>query len=282
MEKVAIITDVHGVFEPLEAVLKDIKNNGITTIYSLGDNIGVGPNPSEILDLLNKYHVISIAGNSEEYCNLGIEPFRDYFTKNKEKSQEITYNKLSHKQKNELKLYPHSIDLVVGAKKIALCHFINDVRCDFMEHSTWSYQDNLKYTGSGYEQFLYTNSKAQFKEKEKVVKRYAGSSYIKGYLSSIKDPLFNGKPITYYDAIIQGHVHFKLYEHFDKTSIYTIQSLIAPLKELDKANYVTLEQDGGNYKIEEKTVVYDREKMEKSINENTCDRELIKRFVRIS
>ena len=45
--KIAIFTDAHALLEPTEAALEDMQRRGITEIYSLGDNIGVGPNPSE-------------------------------------------------------------------------------------------------------------------------------------------------------------------------------------------------------------------------------------------
>ena len=59
--EIAIFTDAHGLLEPTQAALEDIASRGITEIYSLGDNIGVGPNPSEVLDLLIQYNVQSIA-----------------------------------------------------------------------------------------------------------------------------------------------------------------------------------------------------------------------------
>ncbi len=46
----AIISDIHGNLEALEAVLADIKQQGITEIYCLGDIIGYGPNPRECID----------------------------------------------------------------------------------------------------------------------------------------------------------------------------------------------------------------------------------------
>ena len=53
--QIAIFTDIHGLLYPTIAILQDIKRRGIKEIYSLGDNIGVGPNPSEVLDLLGEY-----------------------------------------------------------------------------------------------------------------------------------------------------------------------------------------------------------------------------------
>ena len=46
----ALISDIHGNLEALEAVLADIKKKGITEIFCLGDIIGYGPNPRECID----------------------------------------------------------------------------------------------------------------------------------------------------------------------------------------------------------------------------------------
>ena len=46
----ALISDIHGNLEALEAVLADINKKGITEIYCLGDIIGYGPNPRECID----------------------------------------------------------------------------------------------------------------------------------------------------------------------------------------------------------------------------------------
>ena len=62
--KIGIITDLHGLYEPLIAALDSMKKRGITEIYSLGDNIGDGPNPKEAMLLLKEYGVISVLGNA--------------------------------------------------------------------------------------------------------------------------------------------------------------------------------------------------------------------------
>ena len=47
--KTALISDLHSNVEALEGVLKDIKDQGIDDIVCLGDMIGYGPNPREML-----------------------------------------------------------------------------------------------------------------------------------------------------------------------------------------------------------------------------------------
>lgn len=48
--KRALISDIHSNIESLEAVLADIRGQGITEVYCLGDLVGYGPNPREVID----------------------------------------------------------------------------------------------------------------------------------------------------------------------------------------------------------------------------------------
>jgi predicted phosphodiesterase len=48
--KLAIVSDIHANLEALEAVLEDIRQQGIGEIYCLGDIVGYGPNPRECLE----------------------------------------------------------------------------------------------------------------------------------------------------------------------------------------------------------------------------------------
>jgi predicted phosphodiesterase len=50
--RTAIISDIHGNLEALEAVLNDIASQGCQRIVCLGDVIGYGPNPCECLDVV--------------------------------------------------------------------------------------------------------------------------------------------------------------------------------------------------------------------------------------
>ncbi len=61
----AIISDIHGNLEALEAVLKDIKSQGIDEIYCLGDIIGYGPNPRECVDRVMSTRVC-LLGNHDQ------------------------------------------------------------------------------------------------------------------------------------------------------------------------------------------------------------------------
>jgi predicted phosphodiesterase len=64
--KRALISDIHGNLEALEAVLKDINDVSVDEIYCLGDIIGYGPNPCECLDLVMQHCKATILGNHDQ------------------------------------------------------------------------------------------------------------------------------------------------------------------------------------------------------------------------
>lgn len=71
----AIISDIHGNLEALEAVLADIDQQGIQQIYCLGDIIGYGPNPRECIDLVMRRCEITILGNHDQAALFDPEGF---------------------------------------------------------------------------------------------------------------------------------------------------------------------------------------------------------------
>jgi predicted phosphodiesterase len=63
--KRALISDIHSNIESLEAVLADIRDQGITEIYCLGDLVGYGPNPREVIDEIMRCPVC-LLGNHDQ------------------------------------------------------------------------------------------------------------------------------------------------------------------------------------------------------------------------
>jgi len=63
--KRAIVSDIHGNLEALEAVLADIAKESVDSIYCLGDIVGYGPNPRECIDRVISFDQ-SILGNHDQ------------------------------------------------------------------------------------------------------------------------------------------------------------------------------------------------------------------------
>ncbi len=61
----AVLSDIHGNLEALKKVLADVDASGIDEILTLGDNIGYGPDPEAVVELLASRKVSSCLGNHE-------------------------------------------------------------------------------------------------------------------------------------------------------------------------------------------------------------------------
>ena len=279
--KIAIFTDAHSLLEPVVAVLEDARSKGITEIYSLGDDVGYGPNPREVMDTMEAYGVVSLSGNAEEYSILGLEPFSSYMTGERVAEQVWVESKLTDEHIDHLRLYPRSMDLLVGGKKIALCHFANDVRIYFSDHSNWSFQRAMQAGQNPTEQFYDTNAPREIQ----MIDRRAeipGAQY-DGYRSVQREPLFGGKSVADYDEVIQGHVHFG-YVHSNKgTTFRTLRAVgmgYGPNEPKDMAYYIVLHERTDGYDVEEVYVLYDRKAMiEHIINSDMPTKAKIQKFV---
>jgi predicted phosphodiesterase len=63
--KVAVLADIHGNLEALEAVNVDIMQRGVDRVVCLGDNIGYGPDPEEVVRRMRLLGYVSVLGNHE-------------------------------------------------------------------------------------------------------------------------------------------------------------------------------------------------------------------------
>lgn len=308
--RVAIFTDVHALLEPLEALLKDIEKRGITEIYSLGDNIGLGPNPREVYSLLEDYQIKCIAGNYEDHITLGVKPFSYYMNEAREENIKWLKNELTKIQKERISSFPHFMELELGGKKVALVHFANDVRFDFYEHSALYYPKKVATTNDAYKQFLYTNSKKElngiaekigypkelgrnrkkaFQDLRKwaLERKKAFSPETLGYVSYLEDPLFYSdkklRKACDYDAVIGGHVHFKIVEKTSKTLYYSTRAVAMGYKDMeeDLAHYIILQEQENGFTLEEVYVPYDKEKMAQRILSLKIPNDTIRRYTNI-
>ncbi|MCY6960489.1 metallophosphoesterase family protein [Clostridium brassicae] len=61
--RIAVISDIHGNIKALEAVLEDIKKREADTIVCLGDLVGYGPFPNEVVKRIKEEDILNIIGN---------------------------------------------------------------------------------------------------------------------------------------------------------------------------------------------------------------------------
>ena len=63
--RLAIISDIHGNLEAFRQVLEDMDRSAVDDAVCLGDNIGYGPDPEEVVRLLRSRNIPSVMGNHE-------------------------------------------------------------------------------------------------------------------------------------------------------------------------------------------------------------------------
>jgi len=68
--KFAILADIHGNLEALQAVLEDARKQGCTHYACIGDVVGYGANPKECLDIIRSMGMPCVKGNHDEYCSI--------------------------------------------------------------------------------------------------------------------------------------------------------------------------------------------------------------------
>src|SRR5262245_10946111 len=98
--KYAILADIHANLEALEAVLRDMKQEGCTHAACLGDIVGYNASPKECLDILRAMNIPCVKGNHDEYCSSD-RPL-DGFTENASKAVTWTRRQLNDEDKRWL------------------------------------------------------------------------------------------------------------------------------------------------------------------------------------
>lgn len=63
--RIAFISDIHGNFTALQAVLSDIEAQKVDQIVSLGDTVTLGPQPKEVVNKLRELNCALIMGNHD-------------------------------------------------------------------------------------------------------------------------------------------------------------------------------------------------------------------------
>jgi putative phosphoesterase len=71
--RVGFISDIHGNAVALEAVLDDLRKNGIEKTFVLGDLCYRGPEPRRSLDLVRSLNAEVIKGNADEWVVRGVQ-----------------------------------------------------------------------------------------------------------------------------------------------------------------------------------------------------------------
>jgi putative phosphoesterase len=124
---VAIISDIHGNIKALEAVLSDIKKQGLEEIYCAGDLVGYAPFPNEVIDLILRKNILTIMGNYDDGVGFDKPECGCAYIDSKSKelgkqSIEWTKKEVSAENKEFLRSLPTHIDFKLGDFNVKVVH----------------------------------------------------------------------------------------------------------------------------------------------------------------
>lgn len=120
MDRIAIISDIHGNLKALEATLEDIRDRGIERIFCLGDIIAKGKHFNECIKLIRDNCEIVIKGNCDEYFTNEIV----LDDKSEIEVKRIMWNRsnLSEDSISYLKGLPYCFEFYLSGRLVRLFH----------------------------------------------------------------------------------------------------------------------------------------------------------------
>ena len=217
MDRVAILSDVHGNITALKTVMEDIEKRQIHKIYCLGDCVIKCANPDKVIDLLREKCDVIIKGNCDAViCRPGVEYGRFW-----------SRDKIGEERANFIHHCPISYDFYMSGHLIRLFHASPSGLEDIF-NPVYSNSD------SRYFNHIITNPEELFKNTEFLGK-------------STEDPT----P----DVIGYGHLHTPNLFRFGNKTVFNVGSVGIPTEMLNEdendptnrfstmSSYVILEGD---------------------------------------
>lgn len=175
---VAVLSDIHGNIEALEAVWQDMAPLQIGQVVCLGDVVGYGPNPEETLISVRERGVLCCMGNHE----LGIvnATERAWFNSTAQKGLGLTANLLSSESLRYMASLPRYVCLA-GARFVH--GFPPDSVTTYLFHAdedeiaAWFERgEALTFVGHTHELGLVTRDGAEVERRDLVRERFVPQS----------------------------------------------------------------------------------------------------------
>lgn len=122
---IALIGDIHANLPALEAILVHARKHAATAIWNVGDFVGYGPYPDEVVRLMQTEKALSISGNYDLKV-LQIKEKKEKWKKTKRPEKvlafEWAFDHLSKESRRYLQTLPPEQRLTVQGKRILLTH----------------------------------------------------------------------------------------------------------------------------------------------------------------
>ena len=119
--KIAVISDIHANLYALRNILEHIDDQKVDTIICLGDLVGYGPHPNEVVSTIRRRNILCIKGN---YDSSVVDNQYSYIRETQLNSFSLpwTVNELREENRMYLKNLPNSLSLNIANKTILFVH----------------------------------------------------------------------------------------------------------------------------------------------------------------
>ena len=127
MERIAVITDIHGNLPALEACFAEIDRIGVGDVYCGGDLVGYGPWPNEVCRLIKERQIPTIYGNYDYAIGRDLEDcgcaYRDPHDRELgERSIAWTLAHTNQSSKDFMRELPFDLRFELGGRRVRLVH----------------------------------------------------------------------------------------------------------------------------------------------------------------
>jgi putative phosphoesterase len=121
--RIGLIADIHANLPALQAVLADLQARQVDMIWNMGDYLGYGPNPEEVVQVNRQAYILSILGNYDQKV-IKLEKTGKIKTRNpiKRFAFQWALDQLSTASLSYLKSLPKSLCLRIWDWNIMLVH----------------------------------------------------------------------------------------------------------------------------------------------------------------
>ncbi|AFY39311.1 metallophosphoesterase [[Leptolyngbya] sp. PCC 7376] len=121
--KIAVISCIHGNYEALTTVLDDIETNNVDQIYCLGDLVGYGPYPNEVVALMRSLDIPTTQGCWDEDIVDGLNAcdcsYPSLLAEKRGKAAHVWTDEVIHP---EIREYLAELPLVIKKDGLAFTH----------------------------------------------------------------------------------------------------------------------------------------------------------------
>lgn len=127
MERVAVITDVHGNLPALQAVLAELDGRGVGELYCGGDLVGYGPHPNQVCRLIEERGIPTIYGNYDYAIGRDLEDCGCAYVDRHDRelgqrSVEWTLANTDSRSKAFMRELPFDLRFDLGPSRVRLVH----------------------------------------------------------------------------------------------------------------------------------------------------------------